>query len=84
MAELAREGTTTDPTFAAYFRAQQINHAAGGAVVAPWEVHLLDEEWTEAARLLAIELPKKKQFYAEGEKKAAEWRNSHPAYRKRR
>jgi len=48
---------TSDPLLTAYITAQRINHLTG-ASIAPWEVAELPEEWVDAARGLAVDLPR--------------------------
>jgi hypothetical protein len=50
---LARGGSTTDPILVGYLRAQKINQAAGGVIIAPWEVDELNDEWLSGADSLA-------------------------------
>ena len=64
--------------------AQHINTAAGGAVVSPWQVHDLPDEWLLGA--LEITSGKKKQAQRQSEAAHTQnvftaWRRSHPAYR---
>jgi len=39
---------TDDPTLAAILLARRINNLCGGAVVTPWDVYELPEEWLQA------------------------------------
>ena len=39
---------TKDPTLGAILLARRVNHLCGGAVVAPWDVYELPEEWLTA------------------------------------
>jgi len=82
--DLVRKGRTSDPVVQAYFRAQQINQAAGGAVVKPWEVQQLDEEWLVAAEMLTVQLPQRRKQRTMDEQLFQSWRSKHPAYRNRR
>lgn len=45
--------------------AQLVNRAAGGVVVAPWDIADMPEEWLEAAVKLAVELPQMRKGRAE-------------------
>jgi hypothetical protein len=63
--------------------AQHINAAAGGTIVAPWEIQDLPLEWQEGARALTTRLEKAKKASRIIEQKLAAWRASHPAYSKR-
>lgn len=49
MEALAQGGKTRQGLLAAYLTARRINQAAGGAVVAPWELDDLPDEWIDAA-----------------------------------
>jgi hypothetical protein len=48
-------------------RAQRINLAAGGVVIAPWELDDLPVEWLEAAEALIDDLPRLKRDLAKVE-----------------
>lgn len=63
-------------------RARMFNQAMGGAFVLPWEVDDIPEEWSEMIYAMTFDLPKYKETYNQVEARAAEWRNSHPTYRK--
>lgn len=77
---------TDDPILAAYYLAQHINTAAGGAVIAPWQVGGLTDEWIIGAVTLTT-LNKQKSKLASAQERIdarmAQIRNSHPAMRKR-
>jgi hypothetical protein len=68
---------TTDPLLSAFLLAKQINLAAGGTVVAPWEVGELPEEWIEAARGLTLTLPEMRAGKEQVEDHLAHWRKRH-------
>lgn len=74
---LARTRRTQDPLLAAFLIAQHVNEAAGGAVIAPWEVEELPEEWIDAARGLAVELPELRKGAAKVEDWKEKWRKEH-------
>lgn len=42
----------------AILQAQAINQVLGGLVVMPWEVEELPDEWIDALRMFAVDLPK--------------------------
>lgn len=44
----ALDGRTRNDRLADVILANRINRAAGGAVIAPWEVGSLPDEWTQA------------------------------------
>lgn len=71
---LANRQGTREPLLSAYLIAQMINRAAGGAVVAPWEVDQLAEEWIDAARALTEELPEMRAGRAQVDEYLAKWR----------
>jgi hypothetical protein len=50
--KLARGGSTTDPILVGFLRAQKINQAAGGVIVAPWEANDLPDDWVNGAESL--------------------------------
>jgi hypothetical protein len=64
-------------------KAQQVNRAAGGTVVAPWEVWDLPGEWIEAAVAITTRLEQARAAQRKIEQKLEAWRNAHPTYRKR-
>lgn len=53
----------------------------GGAVIAPWEIDQLDEEWLDVFMGLT-ELPALRKQYQAFDKRLAEIRSQHPTYRK--
>lgn len=74
---LARGEGTGHPLLAAYLLAQRINQAAGGAVVAPWEVDDLPDEWIDAAKGLTDELPEMAAGAQAVEDHLKKWREEH-------
>jgi hypothetical protein len=80
---IAQGRGTTDPTLAAIFIAQRINRQMGGAVVAPWELGQLTEDWTDAFWGLERRLPNMQNAVSEIEKRKAEIRAGHPALKRR-
>ena len=78
--EIARTGRTGDPVLAAYFLAQHVNIAAGGTVIAPWEVQQLPLEWLDGAQAITTRLPEACKANTLIEQKLASWRANHPAY----
>lgn len=58
-----------------------INLQSGGAVIAPWDVSQLDEEWIDVFKGL-MELPGLRADYQAFDRRLAEIRGKHPTYRK--
>ncbi len=75
--DLARRRGTAHPLLKAYLQARQVNQAAGGTVIAPWEVDELPEEWLDAAEALIVETVEMRQGYAEIEDHLGKWRAEH-------
>ena len=76
---------TTDPILAAIALAGKINQRAGGALVAPWEVDRLPDEWLDAYRVLADALATqqtRQQQQSRTEGFFAAFRRKHPNYHK--
>jgi len=48
---------TNEPHLAAIFQAHQINQVLGGAVVGPWDLDGLPDEWLDVFRALTVDLP---------------------------
>ena len=80
--KLLRTGRTGDPVLTAYLVAQRINLAAGGTVIAPWEVNDLPLEWHEGARAITTRLKPAQKANKIIEQKLAAWQANHPAYQK--
>lgn len=80
--ELARTGKTGDPVLTAIFLAQHINTAAGGTVIAPWDIPDLPDEWPLGALALNTRLEKAKKANKIIDQKLAAWQANHPAYQK--
>lgn len=68
---------TSDPVLAAFLLAKKINGAAGGVVVAPWEVDGLPEEWIDGARVLAEVVPGVQAGRQQVEGILSRWRADH-------
>lgn len=64
------------------FTAQRINRQMGGAVVAPWDLGQLTEDWEELFYALDGRLPKWREKQGEIEAAKAKIRREHPAFRK--
>jgi hypothetical protein len=62
--EIAQTGQTSDPYLVAVFRARSINTVMGGALVMPWEVDGLPQEWLDVFDALASGLPDMKEGQA--------------------
>lgn len=80
--EAARSGEFRHPLHIQVAKARQINQALGGAFVAPWEVAEMPDEYLYAIESMIEEYPAAKRENDVIEAKLAEWRRSHPTYRK--
>lgn len=58
-------------------QAKEINQAAGGAIVAPWEIDELPMEWLDAAEALLSDTPRYAQGYAQVDEVKARWKAEH-------
>ncbi len=76
---LSRGGSTNDPILVAYLRAQKINLAAGGVVIAPWELNDLNDDWVNGAAAL-MDMEKIRTAEAKIENRLRAWRATHPGY----
>jgi len=61
--------------------ARLINLQCGGAVITPWEIDELEDEWIEVFRGMA-EIPQLRANYQAFDRRLAEIRSRHPTYRK--
>ncbi len=77
----AQKGETVHEKILAVDLAKMINLFSGGAVIAPWEVDQLDDEWVAVFRGLAS-LTSRRASYQAFEKRLIERRAQHPTYRK--
>lgn len=77
----AQKGTSGHELIKAVELAKRINLQCGGAVIAPWDVDQLDEEWIDVFRGLA-RLPDLRANYQAFDRRLAEIRSRHPTYRK--
>ena len=74
-------GATTEPTLRCIFLSEDINRRSSGAVVKPWEVDDLPEEFILAYQTLFREIGnQKKKKRMEG--LFLDFRRKHPTYRK--
>jgi hypothetical protein len=62
-------------------RARQINQAAGGTVIAPWEVDDLPDEWIDTIAGFSTQLPDFRATQRKIDDRLNEWRKRHPGYR---
>lgn len=74
---LASNNGTSNPLLKGFLVAQRINKFVGGAVIAPWEIDELSEDWLDAAYGLAVELPDMRGGMAEVETYMQKWRAEH-------
>jgi hypothetical protein len=79
--DLARRGLTSDLHLAAILQAQAINRQSGGALVGPWDLDQLPEEWLMAYQELQL-LPQKQQEIQRLEAFFDEFERKHPTFRK--
>lgn len=75
--DLARKRGTEHPLLTAYLRAQHVNRACGGAIVKPWEVDSLPDEWIDAAEVLVQDLPGMQAGTRQVENYLEKWRKRH-------
>lgn len=80
---LSAGGGTSEPPLIGYILARRINQAAGGTVVAPWEVGQLPDEWIDAATAIIEELPGMQDARAKVAERIRAWREKHPGYRQK-
>jgi hypothetical protein len=71
---LAHGEGTEDRFLAGVLMARRINEAAGGTIVAPWEVNELPPEWIEAALALTGRLPELQKGLQKVEEHIKAWR----------
>jgi hypothetical protein len=57
--------------------AQRINKAMGGAMIAPWELDELPEDWLDALMGMGTDLSNYRSGKAKVEEIFAKWRNKH-------
>jgi hypothetical protein len=77
----AKTGATRHEKIKAVELAKSINLLSAGAVITPWEVDQLDDEWIDVFKGL-LELPRLRANYQAFDKRLAEIRHKHPTYRK--
>ncbi len=77
----AHTGEARHPKIVAVQLAKLINLQCGGAVITPWEIEQLEEEWLDVFEGLA-ELPNLRAQYQAFDQRLAEIRSQHPTYRK--
>ena len=81
MQDLIKNGQTNDPVLRSIFLSEQINRRNNGALVAPWEVDDLPDEYVFAYRALAT-AARSAQQRQRVEGMFQKWRRAHPTYRK--
>jgi len=79
----ATKGAGSTEKINAVYLAKAINHLSGGAVVAPWEIDTLDQEWIDTFWLMLVDLPKAQQNSQEIESIKEKIRREHPTFGKR-
>ncbi|PKN93020.1 MAG: hypothetical protein CVU44_11350 [Chloroflexi bacterium HGW-Chloroflexi-6] len=62
--------------------AQHINQASGGAVIAPWDVQELPDDWLDAFRLFGTSLRDRMKVKQIIDKKKQDWLSKFKHYRK--
>ena len=78
---LALKGTTSNQKFLAMDIANAINPQAGGAVIGPWEVDQLSQEWIDAFMAVSRDLPKMQAGMRKTQKVKDEIVASHTTYK---
>ncbi len=73
---LADGSSTQEPHLTAVYLARIINREMGGALVGPWDVGELPEEWLDVFRGLSRELPAMRAGRAEVAKTVAEMKKA--------
>jgi hypothetical protein len=63
--------------------AKLINFASGGAVIRPWEVDQLPQEWLDTFMMMLIDMPKVKTAAQEIKTIVDDIKRNHPTYGKR-
>ena len=81
MQEAATTHSTDHPRWQAILVAEQINRRNGGALVAPWELEQLPDEWLDAYQVLARGAAAQQQK-SRLEHLFVAFRQKHPTYRK--
>lgn len=62
--------------------ASEINQQCGGALIAPWEVGALPDEWINLFEGLALDLPEMRKAEQAVRQRFEKFRQDHPTYRK--
>lgn len=62
--------------------AKTINGFSGGAVIAPWEVEQLPEEWLDVFKAFTEDMPTMTKARAKVQAVKSAWLNRHPTYGK--
>jgi len=65
---MSRGDGASHPLLADIELAQMINRTCGGAVIAPWQVGELPEDWLDLFRGLVVQLPQMRQARAEAQR----------------
>lgn len=81
MLEAASTHQTDHPRWKMIMLAEQINRRSGGALVAPWELEQLPDEWLDAYDILLRGVPQTK-YKNPLENLFVKFRRQHPSYRK--
>lgn len=66
--DLSRGDGASHPLLADIELAQMINRVSGGAVIAPWQIGELPEDWLDLFRGLVVQLPQMRRARAEAER----------------
>jgi hypothetical protein len=77
----AQKGSTAHDKIKAVELAKLINMQCGGAIVAPWDVDQLDDEWIDVFSGL-YKLPQMRANYQAFDTRLKDIRAKHPTYRK--
>ena len=82
MLDLAAHGGTAEWPVADILAARKFNLMLGGALIAPWQLADIPDEWLMATTMLTDGLPKMRAGFSEIEMLKAKIRSQHPTYRK--
>lgn len=73
--EVARTGQTSDPLIRQITLARTINQYLGGAVISPWEVDQLNDDWADTFNGLAFDLNDYRTGVQQVNDLFAKWKN---------
>ncbi len=79
---MAKTGQSAHPLIKAIWLARVINQQSGGAVIAPWEVQDVPDEWLDVFKGLEQDLPEMQKVEQKKQSMFEAMRKNHPSYRK--